>query len=126
MKKLFLILALFAFAFNATAQTTPIVTYKISTTGYSNGLTIPSPFYFSVNTLGAEIGATGFSLYSYSVNTTDSAGTVKVVNDSISQLKIYPISVAEVDTMTLDQMIESRVKQNLIDVYGSENVSKVE
>jgi len=133
MKKLILMFAVaFGILFSANAQTpsgvsAPIVTYKIDTTGYSNGLTITDPFFVAVNSLTAEIDtAVGFMLLSYTITSTDSLQINKIANDSIPSFKIYPMTVAEVDTMTLDEMVESRIKQNLIDVYKSNNVSKVE
>ena len=132
MKKLLLTLLLCGFSAGIlNAQTpagvsVPLVTYKVATTGYSNGLQIVSPFYISVNSLTAEIDtAAGFMLMSHTMTTTDSSLTNVVVNDSIPPFKIYSVTIAEVDTMTLDGMIESRIKQNLIDVYGVGNISKV-
>ena len=105
----------------------PIVTYKIDTTGYSNGLEIPAPFYFCINSLCAEIDpTTGFNLYSYSYNLSDTINEIKILNDSIPSLKKYPMSITDVDTMTLDQMVESYIKKNLEDIYGVNNISKIE
>lgn len=133
MKKLiFILLIAIGFSLDLNAQTpsgvsAPIVTYKIDTTGYSNGLTINQPFYIFVNSLTAEIDtAVGFMLLSYTKTTTDSLGINKVVNDSLPSFKIYPMSIPDVDTLTLDGMVEKYIKQNLIDVYNSTNVIELE
>jgi len=132
MKKLVLVLAVLGIflsneikAQKPSGYSVPIVTYKVDTTAYSNGLTVPAPFYFHVSSLSAEIDTSvGFFIQAYTFNTVDSLGTVKIINDSIPGRKIYPVSIPEVDTLTLDGMIELKIKQNLIDLYGINNVTK--
>ncbi len=103
----------------------PIVTYKVDTTATSHGLTIPSPFYFSVSSLTAEVDTSiGMFLQSYTITSTDSNCVNKISLDSIPGVKIYPMPVNVVDTITLGGMVEKYVKQNLIDIFGENNVSK--
>lgn len=91
MKKLILLLGLIAFGFsnlNAQVTETPIVTYKIDTSGYANGLTIPQPHFVNINLLSAKVGTTGFKLYSYTTTSTDSTGVNVVANDSLPEVKV--------------------------------------
>lgn len=127
MKKLFLLLVLATFGFsNVDAQVTetPIVTYKVDTTGYANGLNIPQPHFVHVNLLSAKVGSDAFRLYSYTTTSTDSVGINVVANDSLAEVKVYPMTIPEVDTLTLDGMVERFIKKDLENIYGPSNISK--
>ena len=41
-------------------------------------------------------------------------------------MKIYPMSLVHVATLTLGEMVEEYIKKNLEDVYGANNVTKLE
>lgn len=110
---------------NAQVAQIPTATYKITATGYSNGLQLPNPHFFHVDMLSAKVSETGFILYSYTHTSTDSASTITLVNDSIPELKTYTMSLAAVDTLTLQGMVQQYVKQNIVDIYGQANVIKI-
>lgn len=126
MKKILLVFLL-GLSLNIFAQNPPITTYEItSNVGYSNGLNFSNPFYIHVDRLAANVkDTTGLNLFSYtysSIVLTDY--TTKMVNDSLPALVLYPMAVVEVDTLTLDGMIEKYIKKNLETIFGAENVTK--
>ena len=74
MKKLVLVLLVGMFtALSVNGQSIagvsePIVIYKVDTSSYSNGLQVPAPWYFSVNSLTAEIDTSGRIFIAISYN----------------------------------------------------------
>jgi len=130
MKKLVLLFALIGIVISSQAQERiPVVTYQInSDAGFSNGLDLPNPFYFHVNKLSTNVkDTTGLNLYSYTYTSTDSLDfTNQLMNDSIPELKTYFMTIPEVDTLTLDGMIEKFVKEDLKAKFGDGNVIKKE
>jgi hypothetical protein len=105
----------------------PMVTYQIDTNSYSHGLQVPSGWYFSVNSLTAEIDSSqGFLLQSYTINSLDINRNTKVSNDSIPNMKVYQMSLEHVETLTLGEMVEEYVKKNLEEIYGVNNVIKLD
>ncbi len=133
MKKLILVSAIGLMMLpNFKAQTDvgssiPMVTYQIDTVSYSHGLQVPSGWYFSVNSLTAEIDSSkGFLLQSYTVNSLDINRNTKVSNDSIPNMKVYQMSLEHVETLTLNEMVIEYVKKNLDEIYGVNNVTKLE
>ena len=133
MKKLILVSAILLIILpNFKAQTgvgvsVPMVTYQIDTISYSHGLQVPSGWYFSVNSLTAEIDSSqGFLLQSYTINSLDINRNTKVSNDSIPNMKVYQMSLEHVETLTLGEMVEEYVKKNLEEIYGVNNVIKLD
>ena len=123
MKKLLLVLIIaLGLNMDSSAQ---LVTYEIDATAYSNGLTIPSPFFFTVKEVSASIINGGLSINSLTINHTDTVNVVNIKNDSINSLKLYPVTQAYIDTMNLDGLIENIIKKNLTDLYGINNVTKL-
>jgi hypothetical protein len=123
MKKLLTLLLLIAFSFGAKSQ---IVTYKVDTTAYSNGLLIPAPFYFTVKKVEASIINQGLSINSLTVNHTDTVNVINIKNDSINSLKMYPVTKEYIDTMNLDGLIQYIIRDDLERIYGANNVTKLD
>ncbi|MCA9497097.1 MAG: hypothetical protein KC589_09200 [Nanoarchaeota archaeon] len=124
MKKFFLVLVIaLGFASNSNAQ---LVTYEIGVDGYSNGLTIQSPFYVGVESASALVSNGVLNIQAILYTSTTVNGSIKVKNDSINDIIYYPTTVAEIDTLNLDGLIKYFIKNDLDNKFGSENVTKVE
>lgn len=135
MKKVLLVLAIFATFLTVNAQTptgevVPTVSYKINSVGASQGLNIPNPHYFHVLGLSAEIDkGVGMMLICHNATTIDSvySGSVqKFKNDSISPSQIFTMDFELLHTLPLPQMIEHYVEARLKEIYGASNVTKIE
>lgn len=128
MKKLFLLLALITLGLTSNAQTNldsvALVTYQIDTTGLSNGLIIPSPFYISVT--GFDLNRDGGFYYVSSSQTyIDTSNVNNIANDDLSYSKRFYVTGSQLNTFTPIQIFNNTVKLDLENIYGAANVSKL-
>jgi len=127
MKKIILVLLLVVgFCFNSKAghnlDSTALITYQIDTTGLSNGLIIPDPFYITIT--GFDLNREGsFYFVASSQTYTDTLDVVNIKNDDFSYSKRFYVQQSDLTTMTILQLFNATVKQALQDIYGANNVS---
>lgn len=128
MKKLVLVLSIIALGFTSNAQisldSTALVTYQISTTGYSVGLIIPDTFYISVMSFDLQRNG-GYHYVSTTQTYLDTFRVVTIHNDSLFYSKNYPVTKSQLNNYTPIQMFQNTVKLDLDNIYGSENVAKL-
>jgi len=122
MKKLLFLLLLIAVGYSAQAQD-ELITYKIDTTGYSEGLIIPSPFYITVTEFSLVKAGEDFNYISYTKTFTDTLNVRNLRNDSLSSAKRYSVTLSNLQSFTPIVIFNNTVKQNLKDIYGASNVS---
>lgn len=124
MKKLLFALVLFAASLTASAQS-ELVTYEIDTTGISNGLIIPAPFYVTVTEFSLTKTEGSFQYISYVQTYQDTANVLNIKNDNVSSSKAYPITGSQLNTLTPVVIFNNTVKLDLENIYGASNVTKL-
>lgn len=124
MKKLLLVLVLFAVTLSVSAQKKiPIKSYLIGCEGSSNGLTIDSNFvvdFVSIFTTATE--SKGWRKELGVITYTDTTCTQQVFNDSIPYSFIYYMPKHYRDS-TMRKGMKKFIGKRLKQIYGSDNVT---
>lgn len=130
MKKFIFLITLFTIGLTVSAQdnnldSVKLVTYQIDTTGYTHtGLEIPEPFYITITEFALERN-NGFYYTATSMTYTDTANVMTVHNKDFNYSKRYYIPASALSTFTPVQIFNNTVRLDLKNIYGANNVTKL-
>lgn len=125
MKKSLLILG-FLIAFSNVINAQQVSIYKIDTVASSNGMTINAPWYFKVNTACLENIDGNWFINSYVVTYLDILNIVPIKNDSIPSFNAISIPESDYNSLSNPELGTKYIEGNLKNIYGINNVTKIE
>jgi thiamine kinase-like enzyme len=123
MKKLVLVLVLFSATLTMSAQLkNPIKSYKITTTGYSNGLIIPTDFVIDFVSIYTTVNDNSKWLRELETITyLDTSKTNIIHNDSIPGNFMFKMPKTYRDS-TMRKTLKKFIGKRLKNIYGNDNV----